>query len=501
LKENFKVLSTGLDKKLVDHQTETEKQYTKLMDKNQKKVDETIQQIETYLQSIVVEQESVSNEFSTEFLDALSKEKAELDDEVKKIIKSTQDGYDEYKGELITLNKNKEKLITIFNEKISNSEEKFNKLLKKKQKDEAIDEHVKEHVRNILAVIVDLKENNINYQGELNKIQNKGLNNALKDKNSVIKNLEKVTTTLNNKIISLHKNLGKRIGAIVKEFGTKMQELSSKSDLISIIQDLMKEFDSFGKKFFDNLSKYKKVNNDVLKKGLNGIIELNNEAFSSFDKELEDDVADFVFNLEKYTMTNLEKMKIIATEIITEKTELATLDIPEFDEVFKNLINIFEDNIKETQNKYQKIITENYGPLFSSVDDIISKIKTDISHFESEQKKLLDVNITSHNKFLEVINNTYNSQFKEFEDRIDADINSLVDANQEIIGRIMVKTAETGSVFYDKSVKTSKKSEQAIESFLSDLRKSMVNFTNDFNETTDRIKDLIIIKLTQTAKK
>lgn len=61
----------------------------------------------------------------------------------------------------------------------------------------------------------------------------------------------------------------------------------------------------------------------------------------------------------------------------------------------------------------------------------------------------------------------------------------------------MVKTAKVGSDFFDKSVKTSKKSEQAIESFLGDLKKSMNNFTVDFNETTERIKDSILGKLTQ----
>ena len=501
LKDQFKIFMTELDDKLVAHQKETEKQYSELLNKYEDKVNETITLIEEYLKTITIEQEEISKEFNTEFLDTLNKEKAEFDEEIKKIISSTQDGYKNYRNELVKLTKNKSKVQQVFNDKILKFEAKFNDLLKKKKKDDPLYDEIKDYINDILEQIENIKQDNQNYQEELNKIDEKGLNDILKDKDSSLKILNKISTSLKNKIIIIQKELNKRINAITKDFGLKIQDLSSKSDLISTVKDLIKDFREFGKKYMDNLSKFKKLNSDVLKKGLNGLVSINNEAFSSFDKLLIDDVADFVNNLETHTMTNLEKMKTIATEIITESSSLATLDIPEFDQTFNNLVKIFEENIKETQAKYQKIIQENYGPLFSSVDDIILKIKKDISQFENEQKKLLEINMTSHNKFLNVINKTYNMQFKEFEDRIDADIISLVDANQEIIGKIMIKTAETGSDFYDKSQKTSKKTEKAVNEFLTQLKKSVNDFTNDFNATTERIKDLIIVKLTQTTQK
>jgi hypothetical protein len=119
--------------------------------------------------------------------------------------------------------------------------------------------------------------------------------------------------------------------------------------------------------------------------------------------------------------------------------------------------------------KYLNLIQENFKSIFTSIDEIGMKLSQNISEFSESQNQLFEKNQSHRNKLLELLKNSFESQFNEFKDIINVDLDSLLKANQEIIGKIMIKTSETGNEFYNKSEITSKKSRETINGFITNI--------------------------------
>jgi hypothetical protein len=389
----------------------------------------------------------------------------ELNQELENFSKRASETHENYTKEIKYLQKNDQENMNNFIESILRSEKQIKILLEKDSLDGLND--FKKEAQNVLVIIRDIINQNEKYKLDLEKIHEKSFLFFTKNDDSLRNIFLKSQNVLKDEGSGIIKSFDKHLNKIIKE--SNAIALNSKEKLFKKLDVETQSFYSFLETISNTISQIKKTNEGMLIESLDELVAINESKFNEFTSRIEEDFINFNKNYENYIASNIENLQKTVSDIISEKNDINPLHFPEIDDLFNNIITLFDKYLKNSREKYLNLIQENFKSIFTSIDEIGMKLSQNISEFSESQNQLFEKNQSHRNKLLELLKNSFESQFNEFKDRINVDLDSLLKANQEIIGKIMIKTAETGNEFYNKSEITSKKSRETINGFITNI--------------------------------
>ncbi len=470
----------------------SQENFAKYLDSHKEKITAIKQKIEEILNQLPQDLQKIIASYKDMYLNILSSKIKEINQQIEKTNKNISDESENYKRDLNKLNENTQKIISSYHNEIISIENRLNKLL-----ETTVEEGSKAEIKQILSIITKVKKENGDYQSGLQKSHQKNLQALEKDKNSLLELLQQIPNRLEDEFPTIQQSLGKELSNLQQNTSTNLEKLRSKTDLFGNLDNQIKEFHAVIEKIITDFSKMKKTYDKTLTNSLNELTSLIKSVFSTVDKRIKDDMVAFYKNYEIYMKITIEEMQQTATEILKESPNLTPLTFPELDEAFKTLTSLFETYLRESQEKYQKTIQENRRSLYPSIDSFKTSMDESISQFSMNQNKLVLENQTINQKLMTILNDTFQAQFTEFQDRLDQDLNSLLNANQELIGKIMIKSAKTGSEFFEKSEKTSKESEEVIADFMNRFNVLIRESQPIFNEVIEKIRTELLNKISQ----
>ncbi len=463
----------------------------------QESASEIRERVKTHLSEIVQDQSELSQNFKTDFLKNIEDQKKELDEQLEKVLKNTEESYKEYEEELEKIDKTNQERIQEYNDVILKSENRLKTILDQKDIVIESDEDYKKEIRKFLQITNEIKKQNEEYQRELEKHHTKGTHNLQKDKTAIITSLKKVPEAVENKVNAIEKSLEKDIESLLKKYSSKIEKIKAVSGFFGSLDNQIKSFQSFIEGISGKLADLKEEYNQTMINGLNEVISLNSSSFSIVERAMEENMDRLSVEFQKYIIENIEDLKKIAVENVSEAPEITTLKIPIFDDILKNISNYFEQYFANFERNYQKIIQETYQTFFTSLDQLEKGIDEDISLFRNDLGKLYEDDQKKFQDLLEILKTSYDAQFSEFEERLDLDLVALTDANQELVGRIMIKSAKTGSEFFESSEQNSKKCEILVKEFLDQFSLRIQEFIQTFNQMAENTKQEIVKKISK----
>lgn len=471
----------------------TQSTFTQITSNHNQNITTLKENIGNNLDKIIKEQTDLGEKYRNSYLKIMTSNINELNQELENFSKRASETHENYKKEIKDLRKIDQETINNFIESILRSEKQIKNLLETESLDASND--FKNEARNVLEIIRGIKNQNERYKLDLDKIHEKSFQSFTKNDNSLRNIFLKSQNVLKDEGSGIIKSFDKNLTKIIKESNAIV--LNSKEKLFKKLDIETKSFYSFLETISNTISQIKKTNEGMLIKSLDELVTINESKFNEFSSRIEEDFINFNKNYENYIASNIENLQKTVSDIISEKTDINPLHFPEIDDLFNNIITLFDKYLKNSREKYQNLIQENFKSIFMSIDEIGMKFNQNISEFNDSQNQIFEKNQSHRNKLLELLKNSFESQFNEFKDRINGDLDSLLKANQEIIGKIMIKTAETGSEFYNKSEKTSKKSRETINGFISNINTLLQQLNLNFDQITTEIQEKIISKISE----
>ncbi|MHA1796952.1 MAG: hypothetical protein ACTSVY_00780 [Candidatus Helarchaeota archaeon] len=452
--------------------------------------------VEARLNNMIKDQNELGEQFKVDYLKILMSQIKEYSQQTELFLKQASDAHETMKKELNVIEQVNEQTLISFEQRILSAENHLNDLFKGTYSI-TNDEAFKKEIRNVLEVIKDIRDYNESFKEHLKKNHEKNIKESQKSKNSINKILIKNHKILETGMMDIQKTLDKKIETFLKKFNSNVEDLKSKGDLFGNLDLQIETFNSSIEGIAEEILKIKNSANNNLISILNDLNNRNNEIITNYDKLLKNQIVDFYNKYENYMVSNIKHLHTIASEIISENEEISPLKLPEVDKIFNNVIKIFKEYLVESEEINKKIMDENQNEFFDSCDDLEEKINNNIEQFGIEINTLFEINQTEHQNLLTFFKESYESQFTEFEDRLNQDLISLKNANQDNISKIMIKTAETGNKFFEKVKETSKQSKLLINTFLKTFNSKISEFNLNFSQTMDEVKDIILSKITE----
>ncbi|NHI92267.1 MAG: hypothetical protein EAX96_07165 [Candidatus Lokiarchaeota archaeon] len=496
IQENIQVSINKFLTELTSFNQESQNYFSTFLSAQADNIKELKITVEARLDEMIKIQNTLGEEFKVDYLSILMNQIKSYSESTEDFILNASESHEILKKELDAIEHVNAQTLDGFNERILNTEFKLNEILKKSFS-VATDEAFKKEIKGTLEVIKEIRDYNENFQEHLVKNHEKNLKESQKNKDEINKLLMKNHKILEEGIADIQKNLDKRIDDFLKNFNSNIQDLKSKGDLFGNLDLQIQTFNSSIDSISDELFKIKDAYNKNLINILNELNEQNNTIIAEYDKLLKDQMVIFYNDYEKYMLSNIEGIKKVASDLISQNEIISPLKLPEVDKIFNKTIEIFEKYLEDSEIMNKKVIKENLAMNIKSNEELEGQMIQNIMQFEAEINTLFEINLSEHENLLNFFQKSYESQFIEFEDRLNQDLISLKNANQDNISKIMIKTAETGNAFFEQVNKTSKESKIIINDFLTTFNRTISDFSNNFNNTIEEVKDIILSKISE----
>ncbi len=495
IQEKFKVSVDKFEKDLNSFNQKIQGNFSKFLSAHEEKITKIKDKIEENLNLILEDQTKLYEKYKIAYIEAFSSETGEVNQEIERIQKEISEKHDNYTEELDKLSNNNQKIFKGITESISKSEGYLRTMLENESPTDP--EAFRKEIGTVLNTLNNLKKQNQNFQKDLDKTTKNNLQGLLKDKESLDETLDKIPNKLETVFAETNQGLDKEITSKLKEVESNINKMRSKTGLFGNLDEQNKAFRSIAKDISDTYTKMKKTYDKALTNSLKDLTSSIKTSLYTIDKRLKDDMVVFYKNFEDYMSSTIITMKEVSSEILSSSPELSQITLPEIDDAFKNLISLFETHLKDSKERYRELIQVHHNSLIPVIESFEKDTNENISLFESNQEKIFQQNQIQHNQIFKILQESYKSQFSEFEDRINQDLTSLLNANQELISRIMIKSAKTSSEFNEQAEKHSKVSEDLVNEFFKKLETVVINSGLDFQHVSDQIKNQILKQISK----
>jgi len=500
IRENLEKAISEFDGELAEFNQKARDFFAQFLTTQEVNVKNIKKMVEDRLNEMVTNQDKVVDEFKETYLNALALQVKGYTQETEKYLKTTADLLQAHKTELGNIDKENQRVLQGLMDLFSASEEKLKKIHETGTFNISTDADFKKVVKTVLNTISKIRDESETLRMQLDVNNQRATKLAAKNNNTMVNILIKNNKALENGIKDIQKALDKKIEAFLKDFNSNINDLKSQGDLFGSLDVQIKAFDSsidiFSEQFMEIRTKYNEKFTKIMKK----LIKQNNGAVATYEKIMKENMVAFYNNYQHYLISNIERIKLIATEIITESPKITPFTLPEVDEIFEQVFTIFGEYLKKSHDENEKIIKKHKSKFLKSLNSIEKGVLTKTSQFQEHLKSLFEATQTEHANLMTNLGESYEAQFSEFEDRITQDLISLKNANQEIISKIMIKSAETSNKFFESAEENSRETRLIINSFLTQFNRMISDFNSSFNRMVDEIKDIIISKISKDSE-
>lgn len=444
------------------------------------------------LDKVLDAQEKLSLGARISFLKAIKDEAGEAVDKFKTVQKRLSKDFNEYIEEINGFTKKSLGTIDDFSNDLKKAKQKLDGILKSVP---AENEDLNKNVKEAIALVENLGGKNKDYKKDLGKVHEKGLNKVARDSNECMEECKDSIESINKKMDAIEKTVEKKQNTISNEFKEKFSSIFSKENLENVLDNQTEFFRSFIQNFSGVMNNLKEMQESLINKAIEDLTVLNVESFSELEQSLRNEITAFIEYFKTLGGETSKSIKGIASSIASEEDSIQSQELKEYKDMLLDLSAYFEESMAKAQQSYERLFKNQYGTLFKSFDDMAGKFSNTVEHFKKEQEVALKESTASNANLVAKLKDVLDAQLKEFDERIQLDLESLMNANQDIVGRIMVKSAETGSEFNTEAEKTANKNKEIVYTFLSDIEHRMENFQFIFGKVLEQIQDRIMEKL------
>ena len=283
------------------------------------------------------------------------------------------------------------------------------------------------------------------------------------------KKLFDIEENLKEKTNSIETNIDNRIGDFTKEFKNKMTILFSSTDFEESIDEYIEMHKTNLQKFNKTLNSLDELQEGALKGILTNVLSVNSKGFNKIsdfvDQELDTKLSEFKSREEEAKEYISEMAGTLAKEeeIPNGKT------IKVYEDLFGNLDTGIGEQLSIIDARYSSLFKTQFKDLFNKIEGIEKNMQEKFEKYIDKQSKSFDAQQIKQTELIKRFKLKMEGQLREFHERLNLDVRSLLDANQEIVGKIMVKSAETGSEFNVKAENSEEMTRRLMDDFFNNL--------------------------------
>ncbi|MBD3353881.1 MAG: hypothetical protein GF364_20530 [Candidatus Lokiarchaeota archaeon] len=150
-------------------------------------------------------------------------------------------------------------------------------------------------------------------------------------------------------------------------------------------------------------------------------------------------------SLEKQGIDTIKNIKEIVKQIAAEDKNYPRISVNSYQNMISRLRDYFQEKYDERSQRYETLFKERFGSSFKNIDSMLENLEEIIdNHKDAQEKHISDIQNKNTEK-VQDLKETLELQLKELSDRIESDIKSLLRANKEILGKIVVQYAQFGN--------------------------------------------------------
>ncbi len=306
---------------------------------------------------------------------------------------------------------------------------------------------------------------------------NEGVKGIIEAGNAAIsKEIKQVPAIMQKTIVGFKHDVEGKHNAINKAFLSSLQGITTGTGLFTAVDDQLASIKRMSGTVSTEFGKVWKAYDDVLEKSLDQLETSTTGIITKLGGTLKSGLATLEQEIQDNARLNLERVKANATTIVTGTETTGKDGLPALEHATKAIVDMFSEGLMEIKEKYRMTFTGAYGALFSSFDDMVVTIGHHVKDYGDKQRAIVKEHERENRALIATMETARDAQMREFNDRLQLDLKSLLDANQDLISRIMIKSAETGSEFTTISDDCLKQSQASLKSFLEKVQSTVSAF-------------------------
>ncbi|MBD3187030.1 hypothetical protein GF325_09400 [Candidatus Bathyarchaeota archaeon] len=254
---------------------------------------------------------------------------------------------------------------------------------------------------------------------------------------------------------SFLEEMTKKIEAMVKQEGFEKHLKHHRDSLANLERDFLT--------IVDRLREIEKSAMDSFTSGILGMI---SGIFSQLETKIHDGLSILKDSLDENGAESIERIKEITRNIAKENKEITIVPEDHFLSKLSDLTTSFNEHLVQLKDAYNYLFQKQHYQLSQSFDTMKEAITGQAKQYHDTQEVILDTIKEETKQVVHRVKDMMAEQLKEFNDRLAIDAQKLVEANQEVIGKMMVKSARTGNEFSTLMENTMKQSEEKVRKII-----------------------------------
>ncbi len=268
----------------------------------------------------------------------------------------------------------------------------------------------------------------------------------------------------------------------------RLDDIFARADLDPVLAGQREDFQAFMDRVTSLLAEVRTALEKYHAGALEDVTRRNHESFSAIQTEGKAELERLDQVLGTHAQAVLERTRDMALRVTLDEGGLPAskqpipADTPALDETLagelgQRVVEAFQAATETLQAQYRATFEAPLGPLFTSTEAIASELDELLGTYASDQVHAFEENRAAREAATSRLGTALDAQLQEFRDIIDLDLAALLRASQEIIGRIMVKSAETSSTFGEVADESLAQGRAVVEEFIGSLQTTLGDFT------------------------